>query len=85
MTVVGVVGTRQMFTYDGTPLGQRASWQDVFDAAPKLRMCDRVVCEVVMRAEQARSHRTAIFGRPLFRSLCRRMHLRDAWFEQALW
>jgi hypothetical protein len=42
MTVVGVVGTRQMFTYDGTPLGQRASWQDVFDAAPKLRMCDRV-------------------------------------------
>ena len=83
MTVVGVVGTRQMFTFDGTPLGQRASWQDAFDAAPKLQMWR--VCEVVMRAEPGRSHRTAIFGRPLFRSLCRRMHLRDAWFEQALW
>ena len=27
MTVVGVVGTRQLFTYDGTPLAQRASRQ----------------------------------------------------------
>jgi hypothetical protein len=30
MTVVGVVGTRQMFTYDGTPRVQQASWQDAF-------------------------------------------------------
>ena len=89
MTVVGVVGTRQMFTYDGTPLGQRASWQDAFDAAPKLRMCDRVAgcVEVVMCAEQARSRsdRTAILDGLFSRSLCRRMHLTAAWFEQALW
>ena len=52
--------------------------------APDVRQSGGV-CEVVMRAEPGRSHRTAIFGRPLFRSLCRRMHLRDAWFEQALW
>ncbi len=47
----------------------------ILDAAPELGMCERVVgcVEVVMCAEQARSHRTAILGRPLFRSVCRRM------------